>query len=118
MSNPNNTTYNFDQEELKCHIKINKWISVIWLILVTLCALVFVIATMEWSNNYHMDCEVKVEVNHTACFYLKHFDLKGNVILSVCHRDKEISLDMRLFLNQVATIRGILLNLRQWNVLQ
>ena len=71
---------------------------------------------MEWSNNYPFD--YVMEVNQTACSYLKQFDLIDNVILSVCNRDEEIMLDIGLFLNQTATIRGIPLNLRQWNVLQ
>ena len=61
---------------------------------------------------------MKVEANQTACSYLKQFDLQDNVMLSVCHRGGDISMDIRLFLNQTATIRGIPLNLRQWNVLQ
>ena len=69
---------------------------------------------MEWSNNYPFD--YVMEVNQTACSYLKQFDLKDNVIFLVCNRDGEIML--RLFLNQTATIRGIPLNVRQWDVLQ
>ena len=88
------------------------------LILVTLFIPVYVLAGIEWSNHYPMDYEMKVESNQTACSYLKQFDLNDNVILSVCHRDGEISVDIRLFLNQTATIRGIPLNLRQWNTLQ
>ena len=61
---------------------------------------------MEWSNNYPFD--YVMEVNS----YLKQFDLKDNVILSVCNRDGEIMLDIRLFLNQTATIHVIPLNLR------
>ena len=118
MSNPNNTIYYFDRDELKCHIKIVKWIGVISLTFVTLCVSVFVLASMEWSNNDPMDYEVKVEANQTACSFLKQFDLKDNIILSVCHRDEEMSLDIHLFLNQMATIRGIPLNLRKWDVLQ
>ena len=71
---------------------------------------------MEWSNNHPFD--YVMEVNQTACSYLKQFDFKDNVILSVCNRDGEIMLDIRLFLNQTATIRGIPLYLRQWNVQQ
>ena len=59
---------------------------------------------------------MKVQANQTVCSYLKQFDLKGNVILSVCHRDEEVSVDIRLFLNKTATIRGIPLNLIQWNL--
>ena len=73
---------------------------------------------MEWSNSDPLDYEVKVEANQTACSYLKQFDLQDNVMLSVCHRDGELSIDIRLFLNKTATIRGIPLNLMQWNVLQ
>lgn len=51
-------------------------------------------------------------------FHLKQFDLKDHVMLSVCNRDGEIILDIRLFINQMATIRGIPLDLRQWNALQ
>ena len=116
MSNPNDMTYYFDQEEVKCHINIMKWTGVIGIILVSLSTPLCILASMEWSNNYPFD--YVMEVNQTACSYLKQFYLKDNVILSVCNRDGEIMLDIRLFLNQTATIRGIPLNLRQWNVLQ
>ena len=116
MSNPNDTRYYFDQEEVKCHIKIMKWTGVIGIILVSLSTPLYILASMEWSNNYPFD--YVMEVNQTACSYLKQFDLKDNVILSVCNREGEIMLDIRLFLNQMATIRGIPLNLRQWKVLQ
>ena len=116
MSNPNDTTYFYDQEEVKCHIKIMKWTVVIGIILVSLSTPLYILASMEGSNYYPFD--YVMEVNQTACSHLKQFDLKDNVILSVCNRDGEIMLNIRLFLNQTATIRGILLNLRQWNVLQ
>ena len=109
MSNPNDTTYYFDQEEVKCHIKIMKWTGVTGIILVSLSTPLYILASMKWWNNYPFDV---MEVNQTACSYLKQFDLKDNVILSVCNRDGEIKLDNRLFLNQTATIRGIPLNLR------
>ena len=116
MSNPNDMTYYFDQVEVKCHIKIMKWTGVIGIILVSLSTPLYILASMEWSKNYPFD--YVMEVNQTACSYQKQFDLKDNVILSMCNRDGEIMLDIRLFLNQTATIRGIPLNLRQWNVLQ
>ena len=116
MSNPNDTAYYFDPEEVKCHIKIMKWTGVIGIILVSLSTPLYILASMECSNNYPFD--YVMEVNQTACSYLKQFNLKDYVILSVCNRDGEIMLDIPLFLNQTATIRGIRLNLRQWNVLQ
>ena len=101
MSNPNDTTYCFDQEEVKCHIKIMKWTGVIGIILVSLSTPLYIFASIKWWNNYPFD--YVMEVNQTACSYLKQFDLKDNVILSVCNRDGEIMLDIRLFLNQIAT---------------
>ena len=95
-----------------------KWLGIIGIILITLCLPVYVLASMEWSNSDPLDYEVKVEANQTSCSYLKQFDLQDNVMLSVCHRDGELSIDIRLFLNKTATIRGIPLNLMQWNVLQ
>ena len=97
-------------------MKIIKWTGVIGIILVCLSSPLYILASMEWSNNYPFDYVMKV--NPTACSYLKQFDFKDNVILSVCNRDGEIMLDIRLFLNQMATICGIPLNLRQWIVLQ
>ena len=47
---------------------------------------------------------------------MKQFDLKDHIILSVCNEDGEIILDIRMFINQTATIRGIPLNLRQWKL--
>ena len=88
MSNPNDTTYCFDQEEVKCHIKIMKWTGVIGIILVSLSTPLYILASMEWSNNYPFD--YVMEVNQTACSYLKQFALKDNVILS-CATEMEKS---------------------------
>ena len=99
-------------------MKIKKCVGVVGLILVTLFLPVYVLAGIGWSSHYPMDYKVKVESNQTVCSYLKQFVLNDNVILSVLHRDGEVSVDICLFLKQTATIRGIPLNLRQWNTLE
>ena len=58
-----------------------------------------------------------MDVNQTVCSYLKQFDIEDNVILSVCNTDGHIVVDIRVFLNDTANIRGIPLNLNQWKVL-
>ena len=58
-----------------------------------------------------------MDASQTVCSYLKHFDIEDNVILSVCNTDGHIVVDIRVFLNDTATIRGIPLNLKQWKVL-
>ena len=87
-----------------------KWISVTGMTLVLLSTPLFELASMNWLNHHTVDYEVKVDVNKTVCSYLKRFDIKD--------RDGEIILDICLFVNQTETIRGIPLNLRQWNALQ
>ena len=114
MSNPNDQTYYFDEDQIKCHINIVIWLGIIGIILITHCLPVYVLASMDWSNNDPLNYKVKVEANQTACSYLKQFDLQDNVMLSVCHRDGELSIEIRLFLNKTATIQGIPLNLMQW----
>ena len=84
MLNPNNTTYYFDQE--KSNIKIAKWLGIMGIIMITLCVPVYILASMEWSNNDSVDYEVKVQAIQTACSYLKKSDPKDNV-LSVFHGD-------------------------------
>ena len=83
MSNPTDQTYSFDQEELRWHIKTVKWIGVTGMIIVLLSTPLFVLASMNWSNHRPVDYEVNVNVNETACSYLKQFDLKDHVMLSV-----------------------------------
>ena len=118
MSSVHDQTYYFEQKHLRCHIRAVKWIGTTGAIVVLLPTPLFVLASMNWSKSHPVDYEVKVDVNKSACSNLKQFDLKDHFILLVCNRDGEIILDIRLFINQTVTIRGIPLNLRQWNVLQ
>ena len=93
-------------------------IGVTGMIIVLLSTPLFVLASMNWSNHHPVDYEVKVDVNETVCSYLKQSDLKNHVLLSLCNRDGEIILDIRMFMNQTAIICGIPLNIRQWNALK
>ena len=111
----NDQTYCFDQKKFQSHIKYIKLIGVLCLVLVTLCALICVLVSTEWSN--YETHETTMDASQTVCSYLKHFDIEDNVILSVCNTDGHIVVDIRVFLNDTATIRGIPLNLKQWKVL-
>ena len=88
MSYPNIRTYYFDQDDLKCHMKIIKSVGVMDMILVTLCIPVYILACMEWTNQYPLDYEVKVEVNQTVCSYLKQFYLKDSIYQ--CVKEKSV----------------------------
>ena len=69
-----------------------------------MCALIFALASTKWSNydpngqimkwsNYDPN-EAKMDINQTACSYLKQFDIEDNVILSVCNTNRHIVLDV------------------------
>ena len=60
MTSPNDQMYSINQEELRCHIKAVKWISVTGMTLVLLSTPLFVLASMNWSNHHPVDYEVKV----------------------------------------------------------
>ena len=106
MSNTNHRRYYLEEDQLKCHMKIVKWLCVMGIILITFCIPVYVLASLEWLTIDPLDYEVKAEANQTACSYMKQFDIQDNEMLSVCHRDGDISIDIHLFLNQIDTIHA------------
>lgn len=53
--------------------------------------------------------------NSTLCSFLKHFPLSRSIIISVCLLNKHIRVDIRHFVNDKPTIRGIYLYEWQWN---
>lgn len=55
-----------------------------------------------------------IMLNQTACAFIKQFDLRESIYLTVCNRDDFIILEIRRFHNQTASILGIPLNTRQW----
>ena len=118
MTDAKEQTYYFESEHFRRPIRAVKWMGVIGIILITLSSPMFVLASTKWSQDHPLDDQVKVEANQTACSYLKQFYLTDNVIIWVCNRGGDIVLDIRLFLNQTATIHGIPLNMRQWRTLQ
>lgn len=118
MTDAEEETYYFESERARRSIRAVKWIGAVGIILITLSSPIFVLASMKWTQDPLLDYEVKVKANQTACIYLKQFDLTDNVIISVCNRGGVIVLDIRLFINHTATIRGIPLNLKQWTTLK
>lgn len=118
MTNIQEQTVFIHQEQHGRPFKAVKWMGVIGIIVITLSSPIFVLASIDWSHDSPQDYHAKVDANQTACSYLEQFYLTDNVIISVCNRDGDIVLDIRLFLNQTATIRGISLHLGQWRTLE
>ena len=57
------------------------------------------------------------DTNRTLCVYLKQFRLSENKKVSVCAIEDAVHVDIRIFYNNHASIRGIWLNVSEWRAL-
>ena len=57
------------------------------------------------------------DTNQTLCVYLKQFRLSENKKVSVCAIDDAVRVDIRIFYNNQASIRGIWLDVSEWRTL-
>ena len=55
--------------------------------------------------------------NQTRCVYLKQFRLSENKKVSVCAIEGAVRVNIRIFYNNQASIRGIWLNVSEWRTL-
>ena len=110
----------FETEDIQRHITVLKWTGVTLIMLATILTPVIVFTGSMVQFKPPMDYEVKVtdSNNETACIYVKRYNLGDHVYLTVCNLNGEILIDIRQFFNQSASIRGIPLNLKQWNSLK
>ena len=58
-----------------------------------------------------------IDTNQTLCVYLKQFRLSENKKVSVCAIEDAVRVDIRIFYNNQASIRGIWLNVSEWRTL-
>ena len=57
------------------------------------------------------------DTNHTLCSYLKQFKLSEDKKISVCSIYDAVRVDIRIFYNDQASIRGIWLDVTEWKTL-
>ena len=57
------------------------------------------------------------DTNQTLCVYLKQFSLSENKKVSVCAIEDAVRVDIRIFYNNQASIRGIWLDVSEWRTL-
>ncbi len=101
------------------YITVGKWIGAAVIIMVTLSIPGIILSSLAVSQVLPLDYEVKVNnENRTACVFVKRYDLRDGVHLTVCNIEGDIILDIRRFVNEKASIRGIPLNLKQWLTLK
>ncbi|MES9903035.1 MAG: hypothetical protein ABW168_10165 [Sedimenticola sp.] len=103
----------------KRYLAVAKWIGAAMLTILVLSMPGIVISLSATSQRPTLDYEVKIDdANRTACVFVKRYDLREGVYLTVCNMNGHIILDIRRFFNETASIRGIPLNLNQWLTLK
>lgn len=106
------------------HITILKWTGVVVLAALVITSVAVTSASMAASNESRgSDCirivnKPPIDLNVSLCTYMKQFDLPDGYVVSVCRYQDSVRIDLRQFINGRATIRGIALNVRQWEYLQ
>lgn len=112
--------------QYEIHINVLKWTGVIVLFIFTASTLwitgsLYLSSNMSKHNmnvsNYDIN-EQNLTFNQSLCSYIKHFRLPGEFMLTVCEYNKRTIIDIRQFLNNKPTIKGISLSQRQWDYLR
>ena len=103
-------------EGIKRRMKGIKWIGTTVMILIVIIVPGIVLISASSHSQTPIDYEIKP--NATACVFVKRYNLSDNIYLTVCNLNGYIMLDIRQFLNETSTLKGIELDLRQWLTLK
>lgn len=104
-----------DAHMLKRHLKLIKWVGILFLLLVSTVIPGIIILNDEKGHQINVaDYKLEVKQNETACVFIKQFDIYQDTYVTVCNRYGVVVLDIRRFINDTATIIGIQLSERQW----
>ena len=105
------------ENPLKGHFRTIKRIGVI--VMVLICAVPGIVMVSVSVTNRPPNNDINpINLNHTACVYVKQYHLQGNVYGTLCNQNGLIFLDVRRFLNETASPIGIQLELHQWITLK
>lgn len=80
--------------------------------------------TSDLKKKEYTDCmnilttESTPDLNETLCDYIKQYALPNDYYITVCSYQGLVKLDVRKFIGREATIKGIAMNVDQWNYLQ
>ena len=105
--------------EYHMHINVLKWTGVIVLLSLTAASLgitssVYKMDRMHWNSTDCIKIQEQPNLNQTLCSYIKSFRLPSEYYVTVCRYGNRTLIDMRQFLHQKPTIKGVSLSVRQW----
>lgn len=101
---------------IKEHMRGVKWIALTFIVALTVSIPGLVMISV--SSPQTVTLKREENMNNTACVFVKRFHLTEKVYVTVCNLNGEMVLDIRKFVNNTATIKGLRLNLNQWGTLK
>ena len=58
------------------------------------------------------------QYNHSLCDFIKQFKIPDTYNVTICLYQDEVVVDIRQFINEKETIKGVQINTRQWKYIQ
>lgn len=101
---------------IKEHMRGVKWIALTFIVALTVSIPGLVMISV--SSPQTVTLKREENMNNTVCVFVKRFHLTEKVYVTVCNLNGEMVLDIRKFVNNTATIKGLRLNLNQWGTLK
>ena len=101
---------------IRRNLTIIKWIGIMTIVVSCAVTLFMVLSHSECTSSPTF--EAPVNLNQTSCVYIKQFYLRDHLYASVCNQAGHSFLDIRVFINRTATIRGITMEMKQWFTLK
>ncbi len=86
-----------DSEQIRsnAYVVVDKWIALSALIVVIISTPSMIISSLAAVRSRAIDYEVKYSNNGTAYVFVKRYDLREGVFLTVCNLGGEVILDIR-----------------------
>ena len=110
------------QKDIKNHLTGIQWVAITFILTVFVALPGIVLISVQSSHQREQLIETidvtNERANNTACVNVKRYHLSENIFSTVCNVDGYIVVYLRKFINGTATIKGIQLNLQQWQSLK
>ena len=104
-----------ETRNFKCQSKLIKWIGALFLLFVsTTVPGIIILSEDKPHHSAVLSYNVEIQQNETACVFIKQYDIYHDTYVTVCNRYGIVELDIRKFVNDTASIKGIQLSERQW----
>lgn len=99
-------------------IKGKATILIVGLVLFTLVIVFTTISSLPDNNDYNeSNHTTEVNSNMTLCSFIKMFPVTDNLKVTVCVLKKHLRIDIRYFIRNNPSLRGIFFDVKQWNEL-